>query len=57
MKTNLIIEYILKFYNFRRSDDDDVVNHHQGGARPRRRRQVRPQQRDSRDRSRILRRM
>ncbi len=42
---------IKNFYNFRRSDDDDVVDHHQGGARPRRRRQVRPQQRDSRDRS------
>ncbi len=51
MITNLIMKYIIRFDNFRRSDDDDVVNHHQGGARPRRRRQVRPQQRDSRGRS------
>ncbi len=51
------MKYILKMYNFRRSDDNDVVDHHQEGARPRRRRQVRPQQRDSRDRGRILRRM
>jgi hypothetical protein len=47
---NLSFLIYFKFYNFRRSDDDDVVDHHQGGARPRRRRQVRPQQRDSRDR-------
>ncbi len=44
MKTNLIMKYIIRFDNFRRSDDDGVVDHHQGGARPRRRRQVRPQQ-------------